>query len=112
MYLDGNLVWKFSLKIQYGNLVWKLLMEIQFGKLVEILDRNLHRIFYPWKLVYKFTSEIQIEIQFGNFDPWKFSMQIQFGNLDGNLVWKFGSLKIWILGNLVSKFRKAHLVWK
>ena len=47
-------------------------MEIQFGKLVGNLDRNLD----------------------GNFDPWNFgsleiSMQIQFGNLDGNLVWKF-----------------------
>ena len=79
-----NLVWKFILEMidiwkfswilgnLDGNLVWKLLLEIQFGKLVEILDRNLHRIFYPWKLVYKFTSEIQIEIQFAMY--WNFSL--------------------------------------
>ena len=49
--------WKFSLEIIDGNLVgnldpwkfsFKIQMEIQFGKLVEILERNLHRIFDPW----------------------------------------------------------------
>ena len=39
-------------------------MEIQFEKLVGNLDSNLD----------------------GNFDPWNFSMEVQFGNLDGNLV--------------------------
>ena len=61
-----NLVWKFSLEMIVGNLdgnlVWKLLLEIQ-------LDL--------WKFRWKFSLEILMEIQYanldenlvGNFDP-------------------------------------------
>ena len=82
MYLDGNLLgnvdrnfdpWNFgSLEIQYVNLVRK----------------------FRWKFILENQLEIQIEIQMeililGILDPWKFSMEVQFANLDGNLVWKF-----------------------
>ena len=82
MYLDGNLLRNVdenldgnfdssnfgSLEIQYANLVWK----------------------FRWKFSLENQMVIQIEIQMeililGILDPWKFSMEIQFGNLDGNL---------------------------
>ena len=47
-------------------------MEIQLGKLVENSDRNLDGIFYPW-----------------NFGSLEISMEIYFGNVARNLVWKF-----------------------
>ena len=152
MYLDGNLVWKFSLEMIdiwnfrwkfswiLGNLVWKLFMEISLEILILgnwILENLVSKfrwkfsqenqleiqieiqmeilifgIFYPQKLVWKFTLEIQMEIQLGKlvensdrnldgiFYPWNFgyleiSMEIYFGNLDRNLVWKISSKFRW-----------------
>ena len=62
IFYPQKLVWKFTFEIQ---------MEIQLGKLVENSDKNLDGIFYPW-----------------NFGSLEISMEIYFGNLAGNLVWK------------------------
>ena len=49
------------------------------------LDGNL-----DWKISLEKQLEIQMEILIlGILDPWKFSMEVYFGNLDWKFSWKF-----------------------